>query len=71
MTVVRDTPALLALYMPPGTRWKKPMTPAGEWARIAIDDWRLGDDVWTGQGPGAGVCVWKVEAPGFRYMVTL
>lgn len=36
------------------------MTLEGEWARIAIGDWQLGDDVWTGQGwlrlvtPGEG-----------------
>ena len=50
MTVVHDTPALLALYIAPGTRWKKPITPQGEWARIAIGDWQLADEVWTGRG---------------------
>ena len=75
MTVVRDSPALLALYIAPGTRWKKPITPQGEWARMAIGDWRLADDVWTGQGslrlttPGDGHSVllfWGESGDGWE-----
>ena len=74
MTVVRDSTALLALYIAPGTRWKKPITPQGEWAHIAVGDWQLADAVWNGPGclrlatPGEGHSVllfWR-ESGGFR-----
>lgn len=48
MTVVRDTPELIALYMPAGTPWKRPVSPAtGERLRLQHEDWRLADDVWV------------------------
>ncbi len=48
VTVVRDTPEVVALYIAPGTRWKRPVSPGGERLRLPADRWLLADDVWRG-----------------------
>lgn len=44
--VVRDDD-LVALWLPRGTRWRKPMTLNGDPWRIPIPPWKLGDAVWN------------------------
>jgi hypothetical protein len=46
VVVVRDEPDVIALYMPPGTPWKRPRTPDDRQKRIPRGDWILGDDTW-------------------------
>ncbi len=58
VTVVRDTPELVALHMPPGAVWKAARTPQGEPKRLPGGDWILGDAVRYGSAlrlsqPGA------------------
>lgn len=62
-TVVRDDPDLLAFYVGPGTRWKRPRTPDGHAVGVVDlrgDPWTLTDATWQGGGvlilalPGAG-----------------
>lgn len=53
VTVVQDTPELIALWMAPGTRWLQPRRPDG--GRVGIvdvlrDSWVLGEAVWHGGG---------------------
>ena len=53
VTVVRDAPDLVALWLAPGTRWKQPRCPDG--GRVAVvdvrnDSWVLTDAVWTDGG---------------------
>ncbi len=53
VTVVRDGPDLVALWIAPGTRWKRPQQPDG--GRVGVvdvltDAWVLADAVWTGGG---------------------
>jgi hypothetical protein len=43
VTVVRDAPDLLALYLPPGTPWKEPRRPDGGPARLPVGPWTLAD----------------------------
>lgn len=41
-TVVADSDELVALYLPPGTRWQRPADPAtGEWMRMHHGRWEL------------------------------
>jgi predicted RNA-binding protein associated with RNAse of E/G family len=47
--VVRDTPDLLSLYMPPGTVWKQPKAPDGQRATVvhrARSEWMLKTVPW-------------------------
>jgi hypothetical protein len=48
VTVVEDTPQLVALYIAPGTRWKRPLGLDGEKLRMPAEQWQLGNDVWRG-----------------------
>ena len=43
--VVRDSPDLLALYIPAGTPWRKPVTLDGGTLRIPKQEWRLADAI--------------------------
>jgi predicted RNA-binding protein associated with RNAse of E/G family len=46
MTVVRDDPDVIALYMAIGTPWKRPVAPDGSVLRMPWREWTLADDVW-------------------------
>lgn len=48
VTVVQDMPELVALHIPPGTRWRPPRMRDGRPLRVPGDDWVLGDAVWFG-----------------------
>lgn len=53
VTVVQDTPALVALWMAPGTHWLQPRRPDGD--RVGVvdvlhDAWVLADAMWQGGG---------------------
>jgi hypothetical protein len=75
VTVVRDTPDLLALYMMPGTRYKHPRTLDGSSIPpFLADDWMLVDVRWQGCGalylsiPGAWhmvILFWQTGQPAF------
>ena len=57
VTVVRDDPDLIALYMMPGTTYKHPRLPdSDEVPRIiAARDWRMVDVPWIGGGGSTSV----------------
>ena len=44
LTVVRDAPALLALYQPAGAPWKRPYGHDGRPLRLPLEPWTLRDD---------------------------
>jgi Protein of unknown function (DUF402) len=44
--VVEDSPARTMFFVPPGMRWKCPVSPGGGWQRVPSDHWLLGDRVW-------------------------
>ena len=53
VTVVQDSPELVALWMAPGTHWLRPQRPDG--GRVGVvdvlrDAWVLGDAIWQGGG---------------------
>lgn len=48
VTVVQDTPDLIALYIARGTPWKGPVSLGGEKLRLPTDEWALADDIWRG-----------------------
>jgi hypothetical protein len=62
VTVARDTPGALALYIPPGTRWLRPRRPDGGPKRIPGGDWILRDARWYNH-------VLRVTPPGEPYSV--
>jgi hypothetical protein len=48
-TVVEDHGDRQMFYVPPGTRWKRPVGPNGEFLRLPRNDgWNLVDAVWEG-----------------------
>ncbi len=47
MTVVRDDPHLIALYMAIGNPWKRPVAPDGSILRMPWREWVLADDEWV------------------------
>ena len=65
VTVVRDTPELVALYMMPGTIYKHPRLPDQDVVPpfLLSDRWRLVDVTWTGGG------ALYLSRPGDPYMV--
>ena len=42
--VIEDSPGLLALYIPAGTLWRKPVTLEGGILRIPKQEWKLADE---------------------------
>lgn len=53
VTVVRDTPELVALWMAPGTHWLQPQRPDGGSVGIVDvlrDSWVLAEAIWQGGG---------------------
>jgi len=44
VTIVRDEPDLIALYMPNGTSWLRPIDADGYSLRLPGGDWRLAED---------------------------
>ena len=46
--MVLDSDALIAVYLAPGTQWKRPVTPDGVPLRLPRDEWQLADVEWTG-----------------------
>ncbi len=47
-TIVRDADELVAAYLAPGMRWKRPVrADSGERMRMPADTWHLEDAVWT------------------------
>jgi Protein of unknown function (DUF402) len=77
VTVVCDTPELIALYMMPGTIYKHPrLLDRDEIPTFLVSvDWRLVDVPWTGGGalylsrPGdhyMAIAFWKQDQPGLR-----
>jgi predicted RNA-binding protein associated with RNAse of E/G family len=74
--VVRDTPALVALYLPNYTCWKLPAgarmayfdyLKAGEW-KLADAEWQYGDTLFLAR-PGAAHSIHVMWAPGNRSFV--
>ncbi len=62
--VVRDSPALLALYLPAGTVWKRPRRPDGGPIRLPAGDWTLMDHRQT-------IDVLRLNIPGAAHSVML
>jgi hypothetical protein len=48
VTVVEDTSTRIAVYMAPGTLWKRPVAPTGEPLRLQGPEWDLADATCTG-----------------------
>ena len=48
VTVVQDSPELLALYLADGTWFKQPRTPAGDRIKLPAGQWQLQDVQWVG-----------------------
>ena len=74
-TLVQDRDDLVAAYLAPGMRWKRPvLADTGERLRMPADDWHLDDAVWTGarmlhlMEPGAAhaIHLWWL-APDWRF----
>ena len=68
--VVQDSPDLLALYVPAGTPWRKPVTLEGGTLRIPKQEWKLADDnqrieILRLVTPGAAHSVLVLWLPGF------
>ena len=64
VTVVRNTPELIALYLAPGSICKWPRTKEGQKLRIPQDDWVLQDVPWVG-------CMLRLTVPGEAHSVLL
>ena len=70
VTVVLDSPELLALYAPAGHMWRKPVTLAERTLRIPKEAWKLADEpgrieVLRLATPGASHSVLVLWLPGF------
>lgn len=68
--VVQDSPDLLALYIPAGTLWRKPVTLEGGTLRIPKQQWKLVDESQKVETlrlvtPGAAHSVLVLWRPGF------
>ena len=68
--VILDSPDLLALYIPSGTLWRKPVTLEGGTLRIPKQEWRLADESQKIETlrlvtPGASHSVLVLWQPGF------
>lgn len=61
--VVRDSPTLTALWMPPGTVWMKPTGREDVVRKRLNGDWSLFPDVWNGEG------FLRLTEPGRPYSV--
>jgi hypothetical protein len=48
VTVVGDSADQIALYLAPGTTWKRPISASGEPLRIQAPEWELADLPWAG-----------------------
>lgn len=46
VTAVEDTQDVIALYMAPGTPWKRPVKPTGQALRLPSQEWALADVLW-------------------------
>ena len=64
VTVVRDTPEFIALYVAPGTICKWPRTTDGQKLRIPQDEWVLEDVPWVGR-------MLRLTVPGEGHSVLL
>ena len=76
VTVVRDEPGLVALYVAPGTICKWPYTMQGQKLRLPQDRWIIRDEPWFGRmlrltEPGAShsVLLFWNEADQFVFLV--
>lgn len=61
--VVRDDAEITALYIPPGTRWKRPEKRDGEPLPLPTGDWTLRDDTWDKE------CSLRLTVPGLAQSV--
>lgn len=74
VTVVRDDADLIALYLPKGTKWKRPVRPDGSRLRMPSEPWVLADDVWRDKSvlhlvrPGAAHAVWAMWDAGGKFL---
>ncbi|MGH2403951.1 MAG: DUF402 domain-containing protein, partial [bacterium] len=64
VTVVRDAPELVALYVAPGTICKWPRTVDGQRLRVPRDEWVLEDVPWAGR-------MLRLTVPGEAHSVLL
>jgi len=64
VTVVRDAPELVALYVAPGTLCKWPYTKDGQKLRVPQDEWVLQDVPWVGR-------MLRLTVPGEAHSVLL
>lgn len=62
VTVVQDEPDLLALFIPAGTPWRKPVAPDGGPLRLPVSEWVLADQ----RQP---IDVLRLTTPGARHGV--
>ncbi len=73
--VVHDKPGTLALYLPAGTPWKKPVSKDGMPLRLTPEDWVLADHRWPIESlrlvtPGASHSVLLLWSEGFGSFLT-
>lgn len=73
--VVYDTPRTLALYLPAGTPWKKPVSKDGFALRLTPEDWVLADYRWPMESlrlvtPGVSHSVLLLWSEGFERFLT-
>jgi hypothetical protein len=60
--VVEDSAELIALFIPRGATWRRPLDADGMPKRIPAGDWTLGEEFWTND-------VVRVSAPGERFSI--
>ena len=74
VTVVRDDDDLIALYLPIGAGWKRPVRPDGSRLRMPSEPWVLADDVWRDKSvlhlvrPGAAHAVWAMWDRAWKFI---
>jgi predicted RNA-binding protein associated with RNAse of E/G family len=74
VTVVRDDDDLIALYLPIGTGWKRPVRLDGSRLRMPSEPWILADDVWRDKSvlhlvrPGAAHAVWAMWDRAWKFI---
>jgi predicted RNA-binding protein associated with RNAse of E/G family len=65
VTVVEDAADRIALYLAPGTMWKRPVSASGEPLRLQASEWELADLQWAGNA-----ALW-LTPPGAAHSVIL